>query len=182
VIAAIQALAEEGRMTDLYIAGGVARGGAPFDREIKRLIAEWNLGARVHLTGWLDREGLAELMSAADVFCLASYIEGWPNVVNEALACGTPVVATRVGSVPDMLPEERYGIMVQPREQESLTDGLRRALDKEWDREAIAAWGQSRAWEDVAREVIEVMSTLLRPAEGGGGAGIEETPVLGGGT
>ena len=48
-------------------------------------------------------------MSAADVFCLASSTEGWPNVVNEALACGTPVVATDVGAVRQMIVSDQYG-------------------------------------------------------------------------
>lgn len=170
VIAAIKALSEEGRMVDLYIAGGVSRGGAPFEAELRRQISESNLAGTVHLTGWLDRQGLAELMSAADVFCLASYIEGWPNVVNEALACGTPVVATRVGAVPDMLPDEHYGIIVEPRNQNQLTVALRHAVEQDWDRNAIAAWGQLRAWEDVAREVVEIMSTLVAPGEDGVGA------------
>ena len=167
VIEAVRNLIFEGHPVDLYLAGGLARGGAPFDREIARRIAGWNLGGNVRLVGWLDRKGLADLMSAADVFCLASFTEGWPNVINEALACGTPVVATRVGAVPEMLPGERYGIIVPPREAAPLTDALRRALLAGWDRAAIAAWGRSRGWQDVAREVLEAMDSLQRPQRRG---------------
>ena len=49
--------------------------------------------------GRYPADAMAEVMSAADVLCLASTNEGWPNVVHEALACGTPVVATDVGAV-----------------------------------------------------------------------------------
>lgn len=168
VIEAVRELAAEGRPVDLYIAGGVARGGTRFDREIAECAARAGSGGSVHLLGWVDRETLAELMSAADVFCLASFSEGWPNVVHEALACGTPVVATRVGAVPEMLPGEQYGIIVPPREQAALTNALRRALSTEWDRSAIARRGRSRSWEDAAREVVETMhSLLLRPGWSG---------------
>lgn len=168
VIEAVRELVNEGRPVDLYIAGGVARGGARFDREIAALVAKWSLSGNVHLLGWVDRKKLAELMSAADVFCLASFTEGWPNVVHEALACGTPVVATRVGAVPDMLPGEQYGIIVPPREQLPLTGALRRALLTPWDRSAIAARGSLRCWEDAAREVVEVIRYLLRRPEWSG--------------
>ncbi len=164
VIEAVRQLAAEGLPVELYIAGGVARGGARFDHEIARRMAAANPGAAVHLAGWVGREGLAELLSAADVFCLASFTEGWPNVVNEALACGTPVVATRVGAVPDMLPDERYGMVVPPREQAPLTSALGRALRSGWDRDAIAAWGQSRSWDDVARDVMDGIGNIAGQA------------------
>jgi len=54
-------------------------------------------------------------MSAADVFCLASEREGWPNVIHEALACGLPVVATNVGGVPEMIPSDRFGLSCRRR-------------------------------------------------------------------
>ena len=162
VIEAIRDLVAEGHAVDLYIAGGLARGGTPYDHEIKRRIKTWNLDERVHLTGWLDREGLAELLSAADVFCLASFSEGWPNVINEALACGTPVVATRVGAAADMVPNEQFGFLVPPRQTAPLTTALLNGILTKWDRGAIAAWGQSRSWEDVARDVMEVMHCLSK--------------------
>lgn len=165
VIQAVRELVAEGLPVDLYIAGGVARGGAPFDHEIRRRIAEWDLGENVHVTGWLRPEDLADLMSAADVFCLASFTEGWPNVINEALACGTPVVATRVGAVPEMLSSAEYGMIVPPREQDPLTGALRQALFASWDREAIAARGLSRSWEDVAREVVAIMQSVMPGTE-----------------
>jgi glycosyltransferase involved in cell wall biosynthesis len=104
---------------------------------------------------------MAELLSAADVFCLASYTEGWPNVVNEALACGAPVVATHVGGVPSMVTSERYGFLVPPRDPNALRDALREALKRTWDRASISDWGRSRSWQQVAREVIDVMQSVV---------------------
>ena len=51
--------------------------------------------------------------NAADLFCLASEREGWPNVLFESLACGTPVVATKVGGIPEILRSEKLGILVE---------------------------------------------------------------------
>jgi glycosyltransferase involved in cell wall biosynthesis len=96
-------------------------------------------------------------MSAANLVCLASTREGWPNVVNEALACGSPVVAMDVGGVPDMITSDRYGFIVPVDNQGALENALARALACNWDRRAIAEWGMSRSWEQVAVEVLNVL-------------------------
>jgi glycosyltransferase involved in cell wall biosynthesis len=106
------------------------------------------------------------MMTAADVFCLASSREGWPNVVNEALACATPVVTTDVGGAPDMVPGEEYGFVVPAGDGEALGAALRRALTKDWDRKAIAAWGGSRSWSNVAAETFEVLHAAARATIG----------------
>jgi teichuronic acid biosynthesis glycosyltransferase TuaC len=161
VIRATKVLLERGHDVQLLIAGGVARGGAPYERELKRLTAELGLEERVRFLGWVDRQTLPELLSAADLFCLASFTEGWPNVVNEALACGTPVVASAVGGVRTMLASGRFGIAVPPRDLAALTDALDRGLNQPWDRAAISAWGQSRPWAAVASEVIGIHRSVI---------------------
>lgn len=176
-VGAVKRIADAGRDVHLFIAGGVARGGARFDAEIRRLVADLGLETRVTLLGWRNPREMAELMCAADVFCLASYIEGWPNVVNEALACGTPVVASKVGAVPQMLPSETYGITVPPRDQAALTAALERALDRGWDRAAISAWGQSRSWQNVAAEVLSLLSSVIENRQGRAAAGSLSTPA-----
>jgi teichuronic acid biosynthesis glycosyltransferase TuaC len=84
-------------------------------------------------------------------------------VVHEALACGTPVVATDVGSVPELLPSPAYGIIVPPNDTAGLSAGLERALDAEWDRAAIAGWGASRSWRQVAAEVLQLFEEIASP-------------------
>jgi teichuronic acid biosynthesis glycosyltransferase TuaC len=162
VVRAVDTLVREGRNIQLFIAGGISRGGAPFEKQIRRIIADLGLESRVRLLGWTPSDTLAELMSAADVFCLASFTEGWPNVVNEALACGAPVVASNVGAVPDMIPAPDYGSIVPPKNQLALTGTLRGALSRSWDRPAIASWGQSRPWDQVASEVISAFIGVHR--------------------
>jgi teichuronic acid biosynthesis glycosyltransferase TuaC len=161
VIRATKALLERGHDVQLLIAGGVARGGAPYERELKGLTAELGLEDRVRFLGWVDRENLPELLSAADLFCLASFTEGWPNVVNEALACGAPVIASAVGGVRAMLASGRFGIAVPPHDLAALTDALDRGLNQSWNRAAISAWGQSRTWATVASEVIGIHRSVI---------------------
>ena len=159
VVRAVTALAAARVKVQLAIAGGAGPEGN-CGPEIRRAISAASL-QNVRLLGPVSAVEMAELMSAADVLCLASTREGWPNVVNEALACGTPVVATDVGAVADMLPDPRYGLVVPVNDQAALDGAVRQAIQMDWDRSLIAAWGQRRSWDQVAREVLEEMRSLL---------------------
>ena len=160
ILTAIRDVAAVGRPAHLIIAGGPGRHGQ-YEAQIHQQIAALGMDARVRLLGQVPQEALAELMSAADVFCLASSREGWPNVVQEALACGTPVVATDVGAVPDMIPSEDYGSVVAPRDESGLREALQSALNRSWDRERISTLGQSRSWDRVAEQVLEEMRRVV---------------------
>jgi glycosyltransferase involved in cell wall biosynthesis len=87
-------------------------------------------------------------------------MEGCPNVVLEALACGRPVVATNVGGIPEILSEE-CGRLVPPRNSAALAQALASVLDRTWNAEAISAHG-SRSWGAVAEELLEVFESLVR--------------------
>jgi glycosyltransferase involved in cell wall biosynthesis len=153
VIEALRSLVDAGLPAYLLIAGGVGRSGQ-YAATLRTRVTELGLEDRVRFMGLAPQNALAELMSAADVFCLASASEGWPNVVNEALACGTPVVATDVGAVRQMLPSVRFGTVVPVDDTLSLGVALREALTRAWDHAAISSWGRSRSWDEVAKEVL----------------------------
>jgi teichuronic acid biosynthesis glycosyltransferase TuaC len=153
VITALAALRRDGLPAGLWIVGTAGREGR-YEKKIRDLVIELGLSEDVHFVGGVPPEVLGEYMSAADVFCLASSREGWPNVVHEALGCGTPVVATDVGGVPDLIPSQEHGFVVPIGDQEALENALRSALLQTWNRPAIAARAQSRSWEQVAEEVI----------------------------
>ena len=162
VIQSVKRLAEQRLPVRLLIAGGAPnRGVTSFETHLRSLVSELKIQQSVEFLGQLSPETLADLMSAADVFCLASSREGWPNVVHEALACGTPVVATDVGAVRELIPSDCYGLIIPASDPMLLDDALSRALETTWDREAIAAWGQSRSWEQVAKEVLREMYAVI---------------------
>lgn len=173
VIRALKTLNDTGLAARLIIAGGVGRSGR-YAATLRRHVAEFELDDRVRFVGEMKQDALAGLMSAADVFCLASSSEGWPNVVNEALACGTPVVATDVGAVRQMVTSDAFGFVVGVDDPEALVGALRSALTRDWDRDAISAWGRSRSWDNVAEEVIEQMRAAVSEA---GAAGPGRDPV-----
>jgi teichuronic acid biosynthesis glycosyltransferase TuaC len=114
--------------------------------------------------GPVPNDQLKTYFSAADVSCLASRGEGWPNVILESLACGTPVVATAVGAAPQLLANPELGIIVDPT-PESICAGLSLALRQEWKPPTISASAHGHTWENVAVSVEAVLkrATRLRP-------------------
>jgi len=127
-----------------------------YARRLRRLIRDRGLTDRVTFAGTQPQETVATYFSAADVSVLASHSEGCPNVVLECLACGTPVVATRVGGAPDMIQPGENGELVAPKDPDQLAKAMRLALNREWSREAIRGTVANRSWDAVAAEVLVV--------------------------
>lgn len=78
--------------------------------------------------GALPRQGVLELFRAADVSLLSSTWENFPHGVVESLAAGTPVIATRVGGVAEVVQDDKNGLLVPPRDVDALTAAIRRIV------------------------------------------------------
>jgi glycosyltransferase involved in cell wall biosynthesis len=125
--------------------------GVTRDATIRDLLSELNLGGRFILEERSDN--MQQIMSALDVFCLASRSEGFPNVVGEAMACATPTVATDVGDVRSILGDDRlvasaedpqglancigYVLGLGDLERRELGQRQRRRMESEFDIESI---------------------------------------------
>jgi teichuronic acid biosynthesis glycosyltransferase TuaC len=143
----------------LYILGeGVYR------TKLAELIRQRKLQDRVFLMGNRPNEELPFWFSAANLSCLMSSREGWPNVVSESLACGTPVLATRVGGIPEILASQDLGMLVE-RSVASIARGLEEALSKPWNRVAIAGHARARSWDAVAEEVESFFASKVRSSK-----------------
>ncbi|PIW65122.1 MAG: glycosyltransferase family 4 protein, partial [Candidatus Omnitrophica bacterium CG12_big_fil_rev_8_21_14_0_65_50_5] len=91
------------------------------------------------------------------VLCLPSLNEGSPNVILESLACGTPVVASRVGGIPELLINEDLGLMATPANVNELAICLNKALEKSWNHQAIADYGLRFDWDDNAKRIHQLL-------------------------
>ena len=131
---------------DLLEAAGVLRAQVPGLRiecagdgdlgKVQRYAASMNLAARVKMRGWLDKDASEQLLSRASAFVLPSYAEGLPMSLLEAMAAGCPVVATRVGGIPDLITDGVDGILVPPGDPHALADALQRILrDRDFARQ-----------------------------------------------
>jgi teichuronic acid biosynthesis glycosyltransferase TuaC len=131
-----------------------------YRRRLERMIADAGLGDRVRLLGGIDQTLLPQWYRAADLLVLPTFRDGAPNVVREALACGTPVVASRVGGVPEIVAADELGMLVPPGDSDALAHVLETALQRSWDRPAIAARGAGRSWQSVGDEVAAELVRL----------------------
>jgi glycosyltransferase involved in cell wall biosynthesis len=115
---------------------------------------------KIHFMGRVEHRQIAMWMNCCDVFCLPSLDEGCPNVVIEALACGKPVVASRVGGIPELIDSEDYGILVEPEDSRQLASALAVSLNKNWNGEIIAAKYRNRSWAQSAKEVFDLFKDI----------------------
>jgi glycosyltransferase involved in cell wall biosynthesis len=128
-------------------------------------IAELGLRDCVFLHGALPNERLRPWYQAASLYVLASSREGWPNVLNEALACGAPCIATRVGGVPEIIRDGDNGLFVE-RTVESIAAGLQAGLARSWNRPALAAQAARTSWSDIAERLVRLFGSLCGAAPG----------------
>jgi glycosyltransferase involved in cell wall biosynthesis len=118
-------------------------GDGPRRREWERYAHDLGLDGTVSFLGDLSRGAVREEMRACSCFVLPSESESFGVVCVEALACGRPVVATRSGG-PEEIVTERDGVLVPPRDVDSLAEGIRRVLTNRYDTEAIRAGAVQR--------------------------------------
>lgn len=97
-------------------------------RELERQAAALGIAANVEFLG--HRDDVPKLLRESDVFAFPSYMEASPNAVIEAMAAGLPVVATRVGGVPEIVEHERNGLLVAAGDERALAAGLLRVIER----------------------------------------------------
>jgi len=145
----------------LYLIGGVNRED-DYTEALRRMISELALN-NVTIVDDMPQKQLALWYGAADVFCLASRSEGCPNVVLEALASGTPVVATNTGAVGEFVKPGENGFLVSG--ETTLVDALKAALERDWDRREIASAMEGRTWRACAESVYSLYQSTLKLRE-----------------
>jgi len=136
-------------------------GDGPETTALSGQIARLGVGDRVFLAGARPHDEVPLWMAAADVTVLSSRKEGHPNAAVESLACGRPVVATRVGGVPEILTSDALGLLVPPEDPPVLAAALDRALAQTWDAATIEAAGKAQKAADF------VLGRASYGAEGG---------------
>jgi L-malate glycosyltransferase len=136
------------RVTFVLVGDGKLRAG------IERKIAGLGMAEKVILIG--ARTDASGIMSLSDVVVLASHEEGCPNVILEAMAAGRPVVATRVGGVPEIVEDGKTGLLVPARDPVKLAEGIMRVLGDRREAEAMGRRGLELVRE---RFTIEKMVT-----------------------
>jgi len=129
---------------------------------LERLSRDLRVSEWVQFVGAKPNEELVYWYNAADVFCLSSDSEGWPNVLFESLACGTPVVASNVGGVSEVIPSDDYGVLINGDERDLWCRGILEALNRDWDRRKLSEYARGNTWDEVGWRVYSEFRSLLQ--------------------
>ena len=158
LIEALAKLRQGDRLTfKTYIVGQ----GEWYDK-LASLVNNYGLQEYVFLQGGVANRELVFWYNAADLFFLGSSREGWPNVVMESLACGTPVLATAVNGIPEIISRAELGTIMANRSVDCFCREIPKALARSWDHMKIYQFGQSRTWDMVAQEVCHLFTGLMK--------------------
>ncbi len=117
----------------------------------RSLARDIGVADRVRFVGRVAQADLARYFSAADISVLASQREGWPNVLLESMACGTPVVASDVGGVPEIITRPECGRIMRDRTPEALAAAVLALRAAPPARQAVRAYAEGFGWAETAR-------------------------------
>src|SRR5579863_1120094 len=164
LLSAVGALVAEGRSLRLRIAGG-----GNLLESLREEIVRRGLVSHVFLEGPLAERSVKELYLESDVFVLASFAEGVPVVLMEAMAMEIPCVATWVTGVPELIRNEIDGLLVCPADAEALTAALSRLMDDSELRRRLGRSGSERvrARYDLATNLERLATIFHRRLESG---------------
>jgi glycosyltransferase involved in cell wall biosynthesis len=141
-------------------------GEGPEGPRLRRLVGELAMGDRVRFVGTVPHDRLAPVYAAADVMVLASSREGYPGVVLEALACGTPVVASAVWGTPEILRDPVAGRLVEERSPEAFARAIADLLAAPPAQAAVRAYAERFGWEAINARQLDLFRSILGQRDG----------------
>jgi glycosyltransferase involved in cell wall biosynthesis len=141
----------------------------------ERRIAELGLTDAVHVVSGVSDDELAALLASAEIMCVPSLYEGFSLPTVEAMSCGTPVVASRAGALPEVVGADAEGrsecaILVEPGDSEALAAAIRELVESPQERERLGAAGRRRAlerysWTSVAQATVAAYHEAITAAQ-----------------
>jgi glycosyltransferase involved in cell wall biosynthesis len=104
-------------------------GDGPLYAKIRDRLEDNNLMEKVELKGWIPHEKVPSYLNELKLFILPSYSEGLPTAILESMACGTPVLATPVGGIPDVIDDKVTGLILEDTSPEFIAKNVIDALE-----------------------------------------------------
>ena len=135
--------------------------------ELISMTKELDLEKNVRFMGFIgDINTKVDYFNSADIFILPSLSECFPIVNLEAMACGIPIVASKIGGVPDAVKEGENGLLVPPLNKNALSDAIIYLLENEDIREKFGENGRENikdySWERIAERTEKVYENLIK--------------------
>jgi glycosyltransferase involved in cell wall biosynthesis len=142
--------------TDLLIVGA-----GPEKANLVRLADETGVGDRVRFLGAVDQSQLPAIYNALDALVLASSREGWANVLLEAMACGTPVVASAVWGTPEVVACREAGVLMHILDCEGVAAGVEQLFADLPDRTATRRYAEQFSWDATTQGQLTLFRQIL---------------------
>lgn len=152
----LRALVDLPEVTLLIAGGGPDRGA------LERLAVALGVADRVRFLGVVPHQQLAEIYSAADALVLASDREGWANVLLEAMACGTPAIATPVWGNVEVVSSPTAGVLAAGRTPAAIVEAVRQFFSRPGDREATRDYAEGFSWDATSQGQIELFRAVTK--------------------
>jgi glycosyltransferase involved in cell wall biosynthesis len=137
-------------------------GDAPERARLENLSNALKVENRVSFLGALPHEQLHKIYAAADALVLASSREGWPNVLLEAMACGTPVVASNIWGNPEVVSRPEAGVLMGERSAAGVAEGVLRLFRGLPGRAATRRYAEEFSWDATSEGQLRLFNEILR--------------------
>jgi len=151
----IRALAELADCRLVIVGEGPERG------RLEALAATLGVASRVRLVGAKPHDEMAQYYTAADALVLASSREGWANVLLEAMACGTPVVASNIWGNPEVVAAPAAGRLMHERTPGGIVEAARDLFANPPDRKATRHYAEKFSWDETTRGQLDLFGQIL---------------------
>jgi len=142
-------------------------GNGPLRQKLEAAICQAGLGNNVTFTDWIPHDELPNYLNRLKLLIIPSYTETGPYIAFEAMACGTPVLATPVGSIPDMIKDCETGFIMENNSPECISRNVIRALNhpdpEQVAKSARALIERELAYETVVESFRKILTDLWKP-------------------
>ena len=136
-------------------------GEGPERTRLEHLAERLDVAHRVRFLGSVAHHDLPAIYANADVLVLASSREGWPNVLLEAMACGTPVVASGVFGNPEVVTQPEAGVLMKDRTVEGVAEAVQRLLRHYPERASTRRYAEQFSWDQTTEGQLELFERIL---------------------
>jgi glycosyltransferase involved in cell wall biosynthesis len=145
----------------------VFAGRGPMKEELIKMSQKLDIEENIKFTGYIDDKLKYLYFKSADIFCLPSInnTESFGIVNLEAMACGVPIVSTRIGGIPDVVEDGKNGLLTNPNDEKSLAEALIFLMENEEIAKKMGEYGEKKvknySWEKIADKTEKVYQNLL---------------------